>query len=42
MRRVIDCAGSEDGSPMSPPSVWPSASDNGVGTPEDLISQLIG
>ena len=42
MLRVFDCAGSEDGSPMTPPSVWPSASDNGVGTPEDLISQLNG
>src|SRR3954469_4802619 len=42
MARVSDCAGSEDGSPITPTSVWPSASHNGVGTPEDLISQLDG
>ena len=42
MPRVFDCAGSESGSPMTPPSVWPSASTNSVGTPEDLISQLDG
>ena len=42
MLRVSDCAGSEGGSPMTPPSVLPSASLNGVGTPEDLISQLDG
>ena len=42
MHRVSDCAGSEDGLPMTPPSVLPSASHNGVGTPEDLISQLDG
>ena len=40
MHRVSDCAGSEDGSPMTPTSVWPSASLHSVGTPEDLISQL--
>jgi hypothetical protein len=40
MHRVFDCARPEDGSPMAPPSVLPSASDNGVGTSEDLISQL--
>ena len=42
MHRVSDCAGSEDGSPMTPTSVWPSASLHSVGTPEDLISQLDG
>src|SRR3954452_20945632 len=42
MHRVSDCAGSGDGSPITPPSVWPSASHNSVGTPEDLISQLDG
>jgi hypothetical protein len=42
MRRAFDCVGSGGGSPLSPPPVWPSASDNGVGTPEDLISQLHG
>jgi len=42
MHRFFDCAGSEADSPMSPPSAWPSASLNSVGTPEDLISQLDG
>jgi hypothetical protein len=42
MLRVSDCAGSEDGSPMTPFPVWPSASANSVGTPKDLISQLDG
>src|SRR6516225_7094997 len=42
MHRVSDCAGSEDGLPIAPTSVWPSASLNRVGTPEDLISQLDG
>ena len=42
MLRVSDCAGSEDGSPMTPPPVLPSASHNSVGTPEGLISQLDG
>jgi hypothetical protein len=40
--RVFDCAGSDGGSPVTLPSVLPSASLNGVGTPEDLISQLDG
>src|SRR5262249_36135978 len=34
MLRVSDCAGSSGGSPIAPPSVWPSASHNSVGTPE--------
>ena len=42
MRRVFDCAGSEIGLPVASIPVWPSASDNGVGTPDDLISQLDG
>ena len=42
MRRVFDCAGSAGGSPCALPAVWPSASDNSVGIPEDLISQLDG
>jgi hypothetical protein len=42
MHRVYDCAGSEIGSPRTPIPVWPSASDNGVGTPDCLISQLDG
>jgi hypothetical protein len=42
MHRVYDCAGSGTGSPGTPISVWPSASDNGVGTPDCLISQLDG
>src|SRR4051812_32330075 len=42
MRRVFDCAGSEIGLPVAPIPVWPSASDNGVGTPDCLISQLHG
>ncbi|HZU34486.1 MAG TPA: sigma factor [Gemmataceae bacterium] len=42
MRRVFDCAGSEIGLPVTSIPVWPSASDNGVGTPDCLISQLDG
>src|SRR5262245_43240656 len=42
MRRVFDCAGSEIGSPVAPIPVWPPASDNGVGTPDWMISQLHG
>jgi hypothetical protein len=34
MLRVSDCAGSSGGLPIAPPSVWPSASHNSVGTPE--------
>jgi hypothetical protein len=39
MRRVFDCARSEIGLPVAPTSVWPSASDIGVGTPDCLISE---
>ena len=42
MHRVSDCAGSVTGSPVAPIPVLPSASDNGVGTPDCLISQLDG
>src|SRR5512135_974165 len=42
MLRVSDCAGSGGRLPMTRPPVWPSASLNSVGTPEDLISQLDG
>src|SRR5262249_38292456 len=42
MRRVFDCAGPKAGSPVAPVMVWPSASLNSVGAPEDLISQLDG
>jgi hypothetical protein len=42
MRRVFDCAGSVAGLPEAPVPVWPSASVNSVGTPDDLISQLDG
>ena len=42
MHRVCDCVGSEIGSPVASIPVWPSASDNGVGTPEWMISQLDG
>src|SRR5262249_4681438 len=42
MRRVSDCAGSGNGSPVTPSPVLPSASHNSVGTPEDLISQFDG
>ena len=42
LRRVFDCAGSEIGLPVAPTSVWPSASENSVGTPDCLISQLNG
>jgi hypothetical protein len=42
MYRVFDCAGSNDGLPLAPPLVWPSASGNGVGTPKEVISQLDG
>ena len=42
MHRVCDCAGSEIGSPVASIPVWPSASDNGVGTPDWMISQLDG
>src|SRR5262249_6477786 len=42
MRRVSDCAGPRAGSPVAPVMVWPSASLNSVGAPEDLISQLDG
>src|SRR5262245_64696790 len=42
MRRVFDCAGSVIGLPVAPITVWPSASDNGVGTPDWMISQLDG
>jgi hypothetical protein len=42
VHRVFDCVGSGDGRPMTLPSALPSASDNGIGTPEDLNSQLNG
>jgi hypothetical protein len=42
MHRVFDCAGSVTGSPVTSVPVWPSASDNGVGTPDWMISQLDG
>src|SRR5262245_33111260 len=42
LRRVFDGAGSETGWPVAPIPVWPSASDNGVGTPDGMISQLKG
>src|SRR5262245_18364468 len=42
MRRVFDCAGSVIGLPVAPITVGPSASDNGVGTPDWMISQLDG
>src|SRR5581483_8091233 len=42
MRRVFDCAGSATGSPVALATVLPSASDNGVGTPDNLIAQLDG
>ena len=34
MPGVSDCAGFMDGSPVSSPMMWPSASRNGVGTPD--------
>ena len=42
VRRVFDCAGPSDGLRLAPPSVWPSASLNSVGVPDNLISQLNG
>ena len=40
MHRFFDRAGSADDSRISPPAMLPSASVNGVGTPEPLISRL--
>ena len=42
MLRVFDCAGTDMDSPLTPMSAWPSASMNGVGSPDKLISQLNG
>src|SRR5262249_20059742 len=42
MRRVCDCTGSGIGLPMASIQVSPSASDNGVGAPDWMISQLHG
>ena len=35
VRRVFDCVGPSDGSRIAPPSVWPSASLNSVGVPDN-------
>ena len=40
MRRVSDRAGSAGGSRITPPTVWPSARYDSVGTPNSLISRL--
>ena len=40
MHRFFDRAGSADGSRIAPPTMLPSASVNGVGTPKPLISRL--
>lgn len=40
MLRVCGCAGRAGGWPVTPLMVWPFASDNGVGVPESLISQI--
>jgi hypothetical protein len=42
MLRVSDCAESNSGSPCAPLTIWPSASDNSVGIPKNLISHLDG
>ena len=40
MHRFSDRAGSPDGSRVTPPTMWPSASFDSVDTPDFLISRL--